>query len=192
MAEQDKSEDDEQGDEEAALAATVKAAKKKKLVLLGGLLVVLLLVAGGGTWFVLHMVSGKKEVAAEPVAEHKEEGAAKAEEKASPHKEPALYDALEPAFLANYLVGGKQHYLQLSVTVLAREQSAIDGMRTHMPLVRNRIVLLLSGETFEGLQTEEGRIQLQQKLLAAIQEILQKETGKPGIEQVFFTNFVMQ
>jgi flagellar FliL protein len=75
---------------------------------------------------------------------------------------------------------------------LAREQSGLDGLRTHMPLVRNRIVLLLSGETFEGLQTDEGRIQLQQKLLAAIQEILQKETGKPGIEQVFFTNFVMQ
>jgi len=61
-----------------------------------------------------------------------------------------------------------------------------------MPLIRNRVVMILSGEPFDTLQTDAGRVQLQQKLLAAIQEILQKETGKPGIEQVFFTNFVMQ
>jgi flagellar FliL protein len=52
-------------------------------------------------------------------------------------------------------------------------------------------VMLLSGESFEKLQTDEGRVLLQQKLLTAIQEILQKETGKAGIEQVLFTGFVM-
>jgi len=189
MAEEQLDEDGESA-EDAALAAAVSAAKKKKLILLGGLIVAILLVAGGGTWFALHLMNGKKVEAVEPAAAQHIEKAA--EEKTGPGKQAALYEALEPAFLANFLINGRQHYLQLSLTAMARDQAAIDGLRTHMPLIRNRVVMILSGETFDNLQTDAGRVQLQQNLLAAMQEILQKETGKPGIEQVFFTNFVMQ
>lgn len=189
--EEDLEEDAEASEEDAAQAAEA-AARKKKLLLLGAVGVVLLLIAGGGTWFALRMLSGDKakpeEAAnAEPTKPAVEE---KKEEKSE--RKPAFYDLLDPAFLANYTVAGRQHYLQLSLAVLAREQSGIDALHTHMPLVRNRVVLLLSGEVFEQLQTDDGRAQLQQKLLKAMQEILTKETGKPGIEQVFFTNFVMQ
>jgi flagellar FliL protein len=182
--------EDSEIDVDAEAAKAVGAAKKKKLILLGGLGVVLLALAGGGTWFVLNMAGGKKpEAAAEATAEHGE--GEHAEEKGGP-KKTSIYESLDPAFLANYLVNGRQRYLQMSLSVLAREQEGIDGVHAHMPLIRNRIVMILSGETFEGLQSDEGRVQLQQKLLAGIQEILQKETGKPGIEQVFFTNLVMQ
>lgn len=182
-------EDDDDVDVEAAKA--VGAAKKKKLILLGGLAVLLLALAGGGTWFVLHMVGGKKPAAEAKEGEKKGGEEHAAEEKAGA-KKVSIYESLEPAFLANFLINGRQHYLQMSLVVMAREQGGIEATRAHMPLIRNKIVMILSGESFEGLQTDEGRVQLQQKLLAAIQEILQKETGKPGIEQVFFTNFVMQ
>lgn len=182
-------EDEDGADAEAAQA--VGAAKKKKFILLGGLIALLLALAGGGTWFALHMAGDKKPEGEAATSEEHGEQAGHEEEKSGPKKE-SIYEPLDPAFLANYLVGGRQHYLQISMSVLARHQDGIDGVRAHMPLIRNRVVLILSGETFETLQTDEGRVQLQQKLLAAIQEILQKETGKPGIEQVFFTNFVMQ
>lgn len=167
------------------------AAKKKKLILLGGIGALLLILAGGGTWFALHLLNKpatEENVAAadEKKAEHSAEKGEKAKAKV------AFYESLDPAFLANYSVGGRQHYLQVGLSALAREQEVGDALRKHMPLVRNRIVMLLSGESFETLQTDEGRTQLQQKLLAAIQDILQKETGKPGVEQVFFTNFVVQ
>ena len=194
---------DEAPSEEELQAAVERAAKKKKLIVLGAIALVLLLVAGGGTWFALRSF-GKKETA--PVAEGQaaehaaeeggkdEKGAGKEEKKAgkeAPSK-VSIYDALDPAFLANFTVGGRQHYLQLSLSAMARDEEAIAALHTHMPLVRNRIVMQLSGEQFEQLQTDEGRQQLQQKLLVAIQEIMTKETGKPRIEQVFFTNFVMQ
>jgi flagellar FliL protein len=182
--------EDDEIDADAEAAKAVGAAKKKKLILLGGLGVVLLALAGGGTWFALSMLGDKKPETAEPAAEHAE-GEHPAEEKGGPQK-TSVYEALDPAFLANYLINGRQRYLQLSLSVMAREQAGIDAVHLHMPLIRNRVVMVLSGESFEGLQSDEGRLQLQQKLLAGIQEILQKETGKPGIEQVFFTNFVMQ
>ena len=188
-------ETEELSEEEIAAAAVAKAAKKKKIVVLGAIALVLLLIAGGGSWLALKFLGGKDT--APPVAATKPAGGKPAKsdkpvkEDKQVHRE-AYYDALDPAFLANFMTGGRQHYLQVSLTVLARDESAIAALNANMPLVRNRIVMLLSGEVFDQLQTDAGRVQLQQKLLAAIQEIMTKETGKPGIEQVFYTNFVMQ
>jgi flagellar protein FliL len=183
----------ELSEEELAALAVAKAAKKKKLLVLGAIALVLLLLAAGGSWFALKAFSGKEK--AEPVAEEKkaEEGTAKTEgEHSAKAGKPAFYDALDPAFLANFSVSGRQHYLQVSLTVMARDEDALAALHTHMPLVRNRIVMQLSAEQFDQLQTDDGRQQLQKKLLESIQEIMKKETGKPQIEQVFYTNFVMQ
>lgn len=178
---------EQRGDDDADAAAAVGAAKKKKRIVLSALIVLLLALAVGGTWFALSMASGDKAGAAQT-----EQADAAQEEGQRGPKKASIYEPLDPAFLANFQIGGRQRYLQVSLSVMAREQDGIDAVRAHMPLIRNRVVLILSGESFEHLQTDGGRVQLQQKLLTAIQEILQKETGDPGIEQVFFTNFVLQ
>lgn len=191
MAKNEENDDVQETDEEAAAKAVEAAARKKKMIMLGVLGLVLLLVAGGGTWFALRMLGDKPEAPAEEKTEEHGAEAPKKEETHGEHK-PSEYFALEPAFLANFQVDGRTHYLQVALTVMARDDAEIAAVQAHMPLLRNRIVMLLSGESFEQLQSDEGRVQLQQKLLKAIQEILQKETGKPQIEQVYFTAFVMQ
>lgn len=192
MAKNDEVDEAVESDAEAAAKVVEAAARKKKVIMLAVIGVVLLIVAGGGTWFALRSLGGAKEspAAAETKTEEHAPAAEAADDK-SAHKE-SFYETLEPAFLANYQAGGKAHYLQLSLALMARDEAAMEAVKAHMPLLRNRVVMLLSGEIFEQLQTDEGRVQLQQKLLAAIQEILQKETGKPQIEQVYFTSFVMQ
>lgn len=193
MATKEEKVDDVEGDEDAAAVDPQAAAKKKKLIMLGGIGAVLLMLAGGGSWLMISLLSG--DTAEQPQADADSE-AAGTDEKPAPAKAtakpPAEYIALDPAFLANFTIGNRQRYLQVSIVAMARDTKHIEALRSHMPLVRNRIVMLLSGENFEQLQTDEGRVLLQQKVLAAIQELLQKETGQPGIEQVFFTNFVMQ
>lgn len=190
MAKNEENDDVKESDEEAAAKAVEAAARKKKLIMLGVIGLVLLLVAGGGTWFALGMLGDKDEA---PSAEKTEEHAAESPKEADhdEHK-PSEYFTLEPAFLANFQAGGRTHYLQVGLAVMARDEAAMEAVRAHMPLLRNRIVMLLSGESFEHLQSDAGRVELQEKLLKAIQEILQKETGKPQIEQVYFTSFVMQ
>ena len=170
----------EDADGEAAAADTGK--KKKKILLLAGLGLALLLVAGGLSWLALSLLSDDTPAAEETASA----------EPAEPEKVPALYLSLDPPFLANYAVGNRQQYVQVAVAVMARDQATLDGVNTHMPLIRNRLVMLLGGEQFSQLQTDQGREQLREKLLAAIREILEKEIGKPGVEQVLFTNFVMQ
>lgn len=183
----------EQDEDTEAAVVEGKSAGKKKLILLVIIGVVLLAVCAGGTFAVMHFMGGDKkaeagEAAAEGEhAEGKEEG-----EAAAPEHAPLVYFPFEPPFLTNFVINGRPRYLQLSITVASRDQDTIAALQKHMPLVRNRVVMLLSSEQFEILRSRAGREALQGKLTDAVKEILQKETGKADVDKLLFTNFVMQ
>ena len=105
---------------------------------------------------------------------------------------PAIYFNLKPPFVVNYSWKGRQRYVQISVAVMTRKESAIEALQKHMPLVRNNLVMAFGSQEFEGMRTEEGKEALRQKALEELQTIVNEETGDPGVEQVLFTNFVMQ
>jgi flagellar FliL protein len=52
--------------------------------------------------------------------------------------------------------------------------------------------MLFGGTDSGDLRTREGKEKLRADVLAELQKILTDETGEPGVEQVFFTSFVMQ
>ncbi len=62
----------------------------------------------------------------------------------------------------------------------------------HAPVVKNNLNQLFSNQELEILQSEQGRELLLAEATKIVQAFLEKETGSPGIEQVLFTNFVMQ
>lgn len=159
-------------------------ASKKQLIIAAA--VVVLLLIGLGAYFLLPD-SAKEEAGGETQTE-----SAKSTEADKPAESPVDYHAFKPPFVVNFFVAGKQRYLQVSLTAMFREAGVKDALITHDPLIRNKLVMLLSGESLEELQTLEGKMQLQAKLLAAIQEILQQEIQKPGVEQVLFDSFVIQ
>lgn len=169
---QDKSDADENKQEpEGEIAAP---SGKKKFLIIGG--VALLLVLGGvGAWLML----GDSGEAAEEAA-------------AIVVPEPAIYTTLGEKFVVTLEEGSRQHYLQVSLSVMAREQTAIDELTLHEPLIRARLVSLLGTQDFSALRGEAGKLALREQILVAVQEILSAETGKPGIEQVFYTEFVLQ
>lgn len=167
-------------------AAGDKPASKNKLKLIILIVVALLLAIGlsvGATLFFLGGKDAKKED--EKSAEH-------AAEAAAPLKQPAIYEPLAPAFIVNFNYQGRQRYMQLSVALMARDKDQLDALKAQMPVLRNRLVMLFSGQDFAALITPVGKELLRQQATAAVQEIAQKETGKPVVEQVLFTNFVLQ
>lgn len=109
-----------------------------------------------------------------------------------PSNPKAIYFAINPKFQTNYQVNGRQRLFQVALTVVTRDGSVIGSLTKHGPAIRNRVVISLGGQSFENLQTLEGREGLRQQLLEGIQEILNTEIGKPGIEKILFTDFVMQ
>ncbi|WP_313514378.1 flagellar basal body-associated protein FliL [Pseudomonas sp.] len=159
-----------------------KPAGKSKLKLIIVIVLALLLAIGGSvgaTWFLLSKSMKKEEAPA-------------AEEHAAPVKQAAIYEPLAPAFVVNFNYNGRQRYMQVTVALMARDQAALDALKVHMPVLRNNLVMLFSSQDFESLTSSVGKEMLRQKATASVQELAQKEVGKTVIEQVLFTNFVLQ
>lgn len=149
---------------------------KLKLIVMG--VVALLLAVGlsvGATWFIMHKPDS------EPAPD------------TATAKPAAIYEPLTPAFVVNFNQNGRQRYMQVSITLQGRDQAALDALKVHMPVIRNNLVMMFSGQGFDTLAgSPVGQEMLRQKATAVVQEVAQKEVGKPVVDQLLFTNFVLQ
>ena len=181
MAEENEEQVSEEQEQEETGAE--KGGSKKTLIIIIAIVVLALAASIGGTLFMLGFFDATEEdeLAEEEVAEVVEEKRA-----------AAIYFPIKPAFVVNFPSKGKQRYLQVDVTILTRDIAIFDAMQKHMPLIKNRLNMLMSSETYEDLQTEEGKELMRQRSLQALQEIMQAEVAQDGVEEVLFTNFVMQ
>lgn len=151
---------------------------KLKLIII---MVVVLLVVVGAAVGVTLMLTGNK--APEPAAE-----AAPAELVV---REP-VYHKLRPPFVVNFKQGNRTRLLQAEIALMARDKAVIEAVQTHEPMIRNDLLLVLSAQDFDGLLTDEGKILAQEQALTKIQEIIEAQFGVPGVEELYFTSFVMQ
>lgn len=151
---------------------------KKKLIIIIAIVVILSIgLSVGATLFFLKGDGGATQEAEVPAVEV---------------KKPAVYLDIKPPFVVTYDVSGRQRYMQVFVSIQSRDQSSLDLVELHMPLIRNKLIMLFSGQDFEKLQTPEGKESLRTESLSLINEMLEKEASGTTVEQVLFTNFVMQ
>ncbi len=150
--------------------------KRRTRLIVGGvlLLIVLAALAAGGWWFFYKRSAPR-------VA-----GTAAATEKAA-----EVYLPLEPAFVVNFQDDATR-YLQVGVTLMSSDAAAIQVVKSNDPVVRNALVLLFSSQTFDELSTTAGKQKLQSEALNAVRKIVAVRLGRPGIDALYFTSFVMQ
>ena len=130
---------------------------------------------------------------AESAKEVAEEGGAEDDEAVSETEEKeAHYFSLDPAFVVNFAGESRAKFLQVNIDGLTRDAPVKEAVTKHLPQIRNKVVLLLSSKNHEDLLMPEGKEALRKEVLKEIQKILEAETGSEGIEDVYFTNFVMQ
>jgi flagellar FliL protein len=167
--------------------AKTGGGSKFKLIIITSVAVLLLVgVSVGATLYLAGGMSGAERAQMEEDDKAKEGG-----EEAKP-KGPAEYVALEPPFVVNFQHEGVIRYLQVSVEAMARDQQVIEDVKHHMPAIRNDLVLLFSSQNYETVSTREGKEKLRAEVLADIRRLLEENTGKPGVEAVYFTSFVIQ
>jgi flagellar FliL protein len=116
----------------------------------------------------------------------------KGDPKAAPEQKPAVYFAFDPPLIVNFDDGQAVRFLQLQIEVLARDPKVVDAVKLHSPVIRNNLLMLMNGRDYRTLMSREGKEALRQECLKEVQRILAKETGQPGIEDLFFTSFVVQ
>ncbi len=154
---------------------------KKKLILIIVLAVVLVAVSVGATLFLTGALGG----GGEKEAAHDEKGAAA-------QIKPALYLPLDPAFVVNFEDQSAARFLQVQLQVMARSQEAINAVQSHMPVIRNNILLLLSSQRYEEVSTHAGKEKLRKAIIDSINKVLHDAGSKEEIESVYYTGFVMQ
>jgi flagellar FliL protein len=157
----------------SADAAAAPARKKKSKLMLVLMMLVLLGAAGGGAawWFL-----GRAHV--------------EADAKAAPVK-PPLFHTLEP-FTVNLAEENGDHYLQVSVVYQVTDDKAVDQVKTYLPVIRNRILLLLSAKRPSELSTPEGKQKLVDDLVGAARASIPGTTPERGITGAFLGAFVIQ
>jgi len=158
------------------------AGGKRTLIIIVIGVIVAILASAGGTLYLLGFFDG----GAVPESETQEA------EVVATQPSAAMYFPIKPAFTVNFPSRGRQRFLQVEVTVLTRNVEVFNALQIHLPLVKNRLVMLFGGEIYDELQTDEGKELLRQKALQALQEIIKQEVGVEGVEEVLFTSFVMQ
>ncbi len=167
-------------EEEGQVAEATPSAprNKRRLPWLIGLAVVLLLAGVGGyVLFTQHATQSKTHGASDSVVK-------------VPKTE--VYLALQPAFVVNFRDDDSLRYLQVGITLMAHDQAALDTAKSADPVLRDALVALLSSQDYTVISGAAGREKLQAQALLAVRKVVQERLGRPGIDALYFTSFVMQ
>lgn len=172
-------------EKELQLDTVEEPKSNKKLIII---IVAAVLVVGIGVAAAL-LLMGSDDAPAENAESSEEVEEAPAEASAG----PAIYIKLKPEFIVNYQVGTRQRYLQIYMEAMTRNPGVAEALEMHSPMIRSSIISLLGQQSYEYLRTAEGRADIRMKLQEEIQRIVTQETGiEGGLEQILFTNYVMQ
>ncbi len=149
-----------------------KGSKRKKMIILiavGGLL---LLVIGFGGMRYLSKHSAKKSGGT--TTQH-----------------APVYFKLK-TMVVNFQNPTVARFLQVGIDVMTHDPKLIEKLKTNLPAIRNRLIILLSGQHYQGISTPVGKEKLRKEVLQAINSELHKDGATGKVDQVYFTSFVMQ
>jgi flagellar FliL protein len=80
--------------------------------------------------------------------------------------------------------------IELQLFVQNAEDEAM--IEHHMPLLRDKLVVMLGGRSVESLEKPGAREALREEVREALREIMMLETGHEAIQELYFTGFIIQ
>jgi len=191
---------------EEELELDVNNSKKKSPILLIVIILVVLNLAGLAAWWFLSEGESTSSDSAE-----KEETV----------KAPIKYLTMVPEFIVNFDPTSKVRYLQVDLQIATRDEKALEIVNSYRPVIRNNILIVLSGVSYDELKDRSGKEALQKKLLDTVNKVVvsvghaaphgeEKDKKEEAhnvtadenatqdghvagpIENIYFTSFIMQ
>jgi flagellar protein FliL len=108
-----------------------------------------------------------------------------------PKKYEVTYVGLEQSFTANLADGAGFVQLGLSLATYYDGKVVQNIQRQGVP-IRSAVLMVLSQQDAAVLSTPQGKQLLQRDLTAAINQVLREKEGFGGIDNVYFSNLVIQ
>lgn len=160
----------------AADGAAPEKGSKKKLILIIVIALVVLIGGGAAAFFMMASKGAEKEEA-------------KVEEPAGP---PTF--VVMDQFVVNLADPDSTRYLQIGITYELSNPLSAEEIKTFTPVIRSRILLVLSGKNVAGLTSIEGKQQLMDELVDLARVTIKGDGKDPtrGIRDVHFSSFVIQ
>lgn len=153
--------------------------------------VLLLALAGTGAWAWFAVANAKSTAA--PGAEEGTAGHGGAEAAPAGGKRgPAIYFALDPAFVVNLADPDLVRYLQADVQLMTRDPATAAAIELHAPAIRNRLLLMFGQHTAAQLSQRAAKERLQESGRDEVRSLLKAEGAPAAVEAMYFTSFVTQ
>lgn len=164
-------------EEKDAVVGTATGGKRRSTLVIG--LLAALLAVSGVCAYALFALRG-----------HGQHANAKADDVVKSKQE--LYLPLEPAFVVNFRDDDSMRFLQVGVSLMSHDPAALATAKDADPVIRDALVKLFSSKDYAILSDAAGKQKLQADALAAVRRIVGDRLGRPGVEALYFTSFVMQ
>lgn len=159
-------------------AGAAPAPKRPNLMLVIIIVLLLVIIAGGGgaAWYMLT---------------HPQSLSTHAPQSKPVELKPPAFLPLEQ-FTVNLQPEAGEQYLQVSLTLEMPDAQQAELTKTYMPVVRSRLLMLLSSKKASELSTPEGKKKLQEEIIAAIKQPFRPQMSPAEVSGVSFTAFVIQ
>jgi flagellar FliL protein len=186
--------------------AAPKKKKGKKLILIIAALV--LIGAGvGAALFFTGMIGGTKEEhkpekempkllpkGSKPKAAEGEEGGHGGAKESSAEGGPkyeSSYFQMEKEFTSN--LKESSHLIQIGLAVSTPyDEKVTEALKAHELAIRSAVLMAINDTDEEAIFTPQGKKDLQDRLVKAINAVLKEKEGFGGVSNVYFTNFIVQ
>lgn len=132
----------------------------------------------------------KEEKKEEPPKGH-EESSSKEEGASAGTHAPEFYQ-VRPSIVITLPASGRTRYVSLDIDLMTHNKSSIKTLETYGPLIKSNLIDLLSKQSFDEINTEEGKKKLKNDALTSLQTLMNEQAGDPIVEQVLFTSFIVQ
>ena len=101
------------------------------------------------------------------------------------------YFGFEPSIVTNYVaVKKKMGYVRLTVELMIEDASNYEIVEHHAPLLRDAIINIIGQQPESKVKSINGRHEIQRLCEDKVKELLKKETGKPLIKKLLFTQWL--
>ncbi len=165
---------------DATAAPKAASGKKRSMILIGLLIVLLSIACSVAAFFYLDSRSSGQSGDAEIAAEE-------------PPAEPPvpIFVTVSP-FTVNLQSDYSDRLLYVGLSLRVNDQQTGDFLNQHMPEVRSRLLMLMSGKSAEELISPEGKIELKREILALFDEPITTPQPTLSIDDVLFSDFIVQ
>lgn len=87
---------------------------------------------------------------------------------------------------------GKRHYLRADIQLLVDSAEHVERMKVHMPAIRHSLIMLFSGRNPEQVAAVDERERLRQSAKEEVKKALAQYGADDGLQDLFFTDFLVQ